>query len=362
MINNKNEQDSPSMPQKKSGIQHNHLSLLRKGHGEINPKQIWLGVYLLVMAFMLGFLVFELWPSVDGKQVWPESVKLFGIIFKLNNEARLLLLVMLVGAMGSYVHTATSFVTYVGNRNLVSSWTWWYILRPFIGMALALIFYFVVRGGLLSAETGARQVSPFGIAALAGLVGMFSKQATDKLREIFDNLFKTESDKGDDIRRDKVGEKIPVKEVMIPVNKITHYAMSPNEKEEDIRITKLYELLKGVVTRIPVLNPNGSIKCIIHQSILYKFIAQQSLFKATEDGTFNIESASLADILNHPDMSRIVVDSLAFVSLKATLSEAKLKMDNTKNCQDIFITDNGEKDEPVKGWLTNIDITKHMKV
>jgi hypothetical protein len=48
-----------------------------------------------------------------------------------------------------------------------------------------------VRGGLLAAQASADAVNPYGVAALAGLVGMFSKQATDKLREVFDTLFRT---------------------------------------------------------------------------------------------------------------------------------------------------------------------------
>ncbi len=35
-------------------------------------------------------------------------------------------------------------------------------------------------------------LSPNGVAAIAGPAGLFSKQATDKLREVFENLFKTE--------------------------------------------------------------------------------------------------------------------------------------------------------------------------
>ena len=31
-----------------------------------------------------------------------------------------------------------------GNRTLTASWFWWYVTRPFLGMALALIFYAVV--------------------------------------------------------------------------------------------------------------------------------------------------------------------------------------------------------------------------
>jgi hypothetical protein len=38
----------------------------------------------------------------------------------------------------------------------------------------------------------AGDLSPYGVAAVAGLAGLFSKQATDKLREVFETLFKTE--------------------------------------------------------------------------------------------------------------------------------------------------------------------------
>jgi hypothetical protein len=104
---------------------------------------------------------------------------------------------MVVGALGSYIHSATSFADYVGNRRLNRSWVWYYILRTFIGMSVALLFYFVIRGGLLSAGAGADAVSVFGIAAVSGLVGLFSKQATDKLGEVFNTLFRTEDQRGD---------------------------------------------------------------------------------------------------------------------------------------------------------------------
>jgi hypothetical protein len=39
----------------------------------------------------------------------------------------------------------------------------------------------------------------YGIAAISGLVGLFSKQATDKLREVFDTAFRV--NKGGDSER-----------------------------------------------------------------------------------------------------------------------------------------------------------------
>ena len=60
------------------------------------------------------------------------------------------------------------------------------------GVAMAMLFYFVLRGGLLSAGTSAGDISLFGIAAVSGLVGLFSRQAGDKLEELFNTLFRTD--------------------------------------------------------------------------------------------------------------------------------------------------------------------------
>jgi hypothetical protein len=135
-----------------------------------------------------------------------QTISLFGGRLKLNldPETALLVLVVAASALGSYVHAATSFATYVGNQRFAMSWTWWYLLRVFIGVALAVLFYFAVRGGVLSAQAQSGALNPYGVAALAALVGLFSKQATDKLREVFETLFKTGEGYGDDERTDKI--------------------------------------------------------------------------------------------------------------------------------------------------------------
>ncbi len=148
---------------------------------------VFLAAYLILGALLLVYLMIALWPDGEANEV----SSLWGIT--LSAEKRLILLVVIAGALGSYVHAATSFVDYVGNRAITLSWTWWYLLRPFIGMALALIFYVVIRGGFFSSGANTTQyVNEFGVIAIAALAGLFSKQATDKLREVFDTLFRTE--------------------------------------------------------------------------------------------------------------------------------------------------------------------------
>jgi len=117
----------------------------------------------------------------------------------INRELDLLLLVLLAGSLGSFLHTAQSYSEYVGNRSLKSSWAWWYSFRPFIGAGLALVFYAAVRGGFMAIATGsnakASELNPFGVVSVAALVGMFSKAATMKLGEVFDTLFKSDKAK-----------------------------------------------------------------------------------------------------------------------------------------------------------------------
>ena len=152
------------------------------------------GLYLIVMHLMLVYLLFRLWPGQVPLRADHLPVTLIPGVWTPDvwSEVRFLALVVVTGALGSYIHLATSFADYLGNRQFVTSWKWWYVLRPFIGSALALSVYFAARGGLISGGAGAGDLSPYGVAGLAALTGLFSKQATDKLREVFETLFKTE--------------------------------------------------------------------------------------------------------------------------------------------------------------------------
>jgi len=181
-----------------------------------------LGCGFLLALILLVYSLTAVWPtpapavppsaaaapasatSPPAKPDWDKRVTWFGLRGDISDELRLLLIVIITAALGSYIHAVTSFTSYAGNRTLQSSWIWWYILRGPIGVALAVIFYCVVRGGLFSSGAVGTDMSPFGVAALSGLVGMFSKQASDKLRETFDNLFRTAPGKGDDARADKL--------------------------------------------------------------------------------------------------------------------------------------------------------------
>ncbi|WNZ07831.1 hypothetical protein [Streptomyces sp. 11x1] len=167
-----------------------------------------LGLFLLTdVVFVCGALV-TLWPAVlatvepGAEPTATARWSPFGLgDWSLTADTAMLLAVVVCSALGSFVHAATSFATYVGNRRLYASWLWWYLLRAGIGVALALLVYLLLRGGLFAGSSGAGAPNPYGFSGIAGLCGLFSKQATDKLREICDTLLSTTGD-GDRDRRD----------------------------------------------------------------------------------------------------------------------------------------------------------------
>ena len=155
------------------------------------PMQYALGAYVVLMFFFLLYLLVKTWPLSTNPQ---DITNFFGWPVPIPAEIRFMFVAAIAGALGSYVHLATSFADYAGNEKLTTNWAWWYILRPFIGMALAEVVYLALRGGLLNASGNdtTTAISPYGVAASAALTGLFSKQATDKLQEVFETLFRTE--------------------------------------------------------------------------------------------------------------------------------------------------------------------------
>ena len=129
--------------------------------------------------------------AVVMEQASNPPVRFLGWTLDVRREARLFLVVALTGALGGLVHALRSLSWYTGNRNLRYSWLLTYPLQPFIGAALATITYVVLRGGLVvvTSQASADVANPFGFAAFAGLVGLFSIQAAEWLRRVFEQVF-----------------------------------------------------------------------------------------------------------------------------------------------------------------------------
>jgi len=165
----------------------------------------WLGVACLVVAVLLIYALIASWPviqevTVNGKVVRSyKAFHLFGFTAESwDDDKRMLFTVVLAGAIGSLVHALTSFADFVGNRRFSVNWIWWYLLRLPVGSAIAIFFYLIIRGGLIvpTLQSGSSAfdtqatlaLNPYSMAAFAALAGMFAKNASDKLAEVFDAM------------------------------------------------------------------------------------------------------------------------------------------------------------------------------
>jgi hypothetical protein len=133
----------------------------------------------------------------------PLSGQAFGtdpeIVFT-NQEIRLVLFATLFGIIGASIHGLGSLTAWISTDKLQAGWGIWYLTRPSIGAALAIITYIIIRAGFISGAGGPAAISDFGVAGISALVGLMTDEMTSKLRDVFDTLFgikKPEAEKGE---------------------------------------------------------------------------------------------------------------------------------------------------------------------
>ena len=150
------------------------------------PTAVLLVIFASAALLLLGALI-AFWPEpvIDaGEAAETDSTARY---LSLDREQSLLVLVAIGGALGAMGHVLRSFYRYVGERKLVWSWVASYLTIPVVGAVIATVVYIVLRAGLLPGASPT--ANEFGFVAIAALSGMFSSQAAEKLKEVFETLF-----------------------------------------------------------------------------------------------------------------------------------------------------------------------------
>ncbi|HLY17175.1 MAG TPA: hypothetical protein VKR61_08110 [Bryobacteraceae bacterium] len=179
----------------------------------INQKNVWLhflGIYWLAWAALLLAVLLGRWdrlcPTCHPAQPPVAAVTAAACQEDGTPSApSLIALIALAGALGGLIHGASSFAIFAGNREFKSSWTWWYVLRPLLGGAVALVVSLVVRSGLGAPDLALGAGGCLKTAGLAGLIGMFAEPAMLKLKDIFNSLFTPREDP----RKDALAQETP---------------------------------------------------------------------------------------------------------------------------------------------------------
>ena len=164
------------------------------GVAHVHPLVV-VGVFLFLMAIMALFVstLIQMWPATATGVVpltgsSTATTRWLWWNVTLGRDSQLFVVVAAAGALGSDVHALRSLFRYVGYDPFRYRWMLMYVTLPFTGAALALITYLLLRGGLTSSNSGSGAVNPYGVTAIGALVGLFSDQTIQKLRQVFSTL------------------------------------------------------------------------------------------------------------------------------------------------------------------------------
>ena len=167
----------------------------RTGLGESRVSVAGVVILGVLMAAVAAFALYGLWrfwpapPPAVGPPPPTAKFSYFNWQMSLTRDQQFFVIVALAGVIGAMLHGLRSLSTYIGELYLFRSWIPYYLLLPLVGGILATIVYLVLRAGLLPGASSSSQPDPYGISAIAALVGLFSAQAAEKLKAVFETLF-----------------------------------------------------------------------------------------------------------------------------------------------------------------------------
>ncbi len=148
---------------------------------------------------------------------------------------------------------------------------------------------------------------------------------------------------------------IPVKDKMIPFDK-----MDVQRPKSTLEAMTLKDDIKAFMNdkkrkRLPILDAEGKALLVVHLSVVEGLLLDKSLDGASPE---DVAKLTIKDLFEDPQYQGLKTNSFAAVGESATLAEAKAAMENRDGCRDVLVTENGNRNGKVVGWLTNIVITE----
>jgi hypothetical protein len=140
----------------------------------------------------------------------------------------------------------------------------------------------------------------------------------------------------------------PVTRVMIRESDFVAYDLGTGERVEDVSLAAVRDKMRALVPpsrRLPIRDVSGAVLYVIHDSTLTAYAESQGQTTTTLD-------KRLGELLGEADFKKLV-EAIGFVSEKATVADARAQMTSIENCNDVFVTASGKRDERAIGWLTN---------
>ena len=140
--------------------------------------------------------------------------------------------------------------------------------------------------------------------------------------------------------------------------------------EASILVSDLVTLGEGV-SRIPIFLPNGSVKYVLHSSVLQLFLGKDLKAGAANvvatqqnQAAMTLEQLLTKEVDQNGAKATIgqMAKRFAVVKTDANLADARSAMLAVTGARDVFVTSEGKAADPVVGWLTDTIITREINV
>jgi hypothetical protein len=146
---------------------------------------------------------------------------------------------------------------------------------------------------------------------------------------------------------------VPASQAMISIDDATLERLKPGAKADDLVLSALTKVMRDAKRqRLPILKSDGSACLIFHLSTITEYLTSAALAGVGKA----LDQRTVADLrADAPDLYKLAT---AFVTIRrtATLADAKVAMESRPGCADVFVTETGRPEEPVLGWITNVEI------
>lgn len=153
---------------------------------------------------------------------------------------------------------------------------------------------------------------------------------------------------------------VSVASKMIPRQSMDVLVITPDKPENHLRI--IADILawfdKFKRNRLPVLDEQDRPKYIVHRSMIDKYLTLKMSLSVDAQ-----EQLTFRDLLDEDiEMKRMFESGFTTVSQDSTMADAKTAMEKISDCKDVFVTKSGTKNDPVLGWITELQILESATV
>jgi hypothetical protein len=176
-------------------------------------------------------------------------------------------------------------------------------------------------------------------------------------KENFEAATKSVTDMARQITPQEKLKSAMAKDKMIPLAQMFAKNLPADQLKLVDILADLEQKKKG--NRVPILGDKGEAKYILHRSIIDNYLSSLARTGKTTD---EIKAQTIQTLLDQNARMKEMAQSFGCIKQDGTLADAQDVMTKIDDCQDVFVTQTGGREEPILGWITNVIIQENAKV